>query len=146
MSVLTDKSKNSIFLKRSMETINILLAVFVSAITGAIASLIAPWANWGVDKRRRRLEWRKGFINECKRIINKRGFEITQFRDTSYYSNIKINLSKLLTKEIANYIGRYGHGKRLGLEEELKIVKKEASIKSRLLEEITLLEKKWGLL
>ena len=129
-----------------MEVINIILAVVVSAVTGAIASLIAPWANWGVDKRKKRLEWRKGFINECKRIINKREFEITQFRDTSYYSNIKINLSKSLTKEIANHIGRYGHGKRLGLEEELKIVKKEASIKSRLLEEITLLEKKWGLL
>lgn len=129
-----------------MTPIEIILAIVISAITGAIASLIAPWANWGVEKRRKKIEWRKGFVNDCKRIINKSDFDIDQFVETFYYSNLKIHLSNSLKKEIESKTKKYIPGRRLGLKEELEIVDKEIKIKNILLDEITLLEKKWGLL
>ena len=129
-----------------MTITKIILAILVSAATGAIASLIAPWANWGVEKKKKKLEWRKSFINECKRMIGKNDFDLDIFRESSCYSNLKPYLSNKLKKEIESKRKRYIPGKRLPLEEELEIVKQEAKIKNNLFDEITLIEKRWGLL
>jgi hypothetical protein len=129
-----------------MLTVEIIYSIIAAAVTGSVASLFAPWANWGIEKKRKKLEWRKGFINECKRIINKRDFNISQFRDTFYYSNLKINLSEKLSDRIDYHMGIGVKGKRLSLQKELIIVGKEEKIKRDLLEEISFIEKKWGLL
>lgn len=129
-----------------MSTIEIIIAICVSAVTGAIASLIAPWANWGIEKRKKKFEWRKGFINECKRIINKRDFDVERFIVTYHYSNLKVHLSDLLKKEIEDKPKKYVSGIRLSLSESLNLVEKESILKNKLLDEITIIEKEWGLL
>lgn len=121
--------------------IEIIVAIVVSAVTGAIASLVAPWANWGVEKRKNKLLWRKGFINECKRIIGKNDFDLDIFRESSFYSNLKSHLSDKLKKEIKEKRKRYILGKRLALNEELEIVEQETKIKNNLFDEIAILEK-----
>ncbi len=128
----------------TLTLIEIIGAIIISAITGAIASLIAPWANWGIEKRKKKFEWRKEFINECKRIINKSDFNPDQFRETFYYSNLKIYLSDSLKKEVEEK--RYVPGSILNREKRIEISLKEFDVKKKLLDEITLLEKKWGLL
>ena len=46
--------------------------------TGAVASFVAPWANWGVEKRRQRRESRRKLIHEvrtwAKGRTDRRGF------------------------------------------------------------------------
>jgi hypothetical protein len=127
-----------------MTTIEIIIAIVVSAVTGAIASLIAPWANWGVEKRKNKLLWRRGFINECKRKIGEDRFNPDMFRETSYYSNLKPHLSDKLQKEIERK--RYVPGKYLDSDKRAKIMMEEFRVKKNLFEEIAFLEKKWGLL
>jgi hypothetical protein len=127
-----------------INTIGIIVAIAVSAITGAIASLVAPWANWGVEKRKNKLRWRKGFIDTCKRIISKNRFNPNIFRETPYYSNLRPHLSVRLQKEIKEE--RYTPGKRMDLKEKLEVAMKASQVKQKLLEEINLLEVKWGLI
>jgi len=127
-----------------ISVLDVALTILISATVGAISSLIAPWANWGVEKRKRKLLWRKGFINEWKRIISENRFNPDVFRETSYYSNLKLHLSDALQKEINEE--RYTPGKPLNREQRMELSMKEFSIKKKLLDEITLLEKKWGLI
>lgn len=130
-----------------MGTIDIVLAVAISAATGAVASLVAPWANWGVEKKKKKLLWRKGFIQECKRIISRGSFELDRFKESSLYSNLKHYLSTKLNKEIEIKEKKYIPGKpHRPLEESLKIVRQEQRIKNDLFSEIAILERKWGLL
>jgi len=124
--------------------IEIILAIVISAITGAIASLIAPWANWGVEKKKKKLFWRKGFINECKRMIGENRFDPDVFRETSNYSNLKPYLSVKLQKEINEK--RYTPGNVMSLKQRKELAMKEFFIKKKLFYEINFLEKKWGLL
>ncbi len=124
--------------------------ISMSTIEGAIYTIIGGVVSltikWIIEKKKSRFLWRKGFIDECKKIINKNDFNLDQFIETFYYSNLKVNLSNSLKKEIETKPKRYVLGKRLGLKEELEIVEKEAFIKKKLFDEISTLEKKWGLL
>ncbi len=122
----------------------LILPTVVAAIVGAVASLVAPWANWGVDKKKKKLLWRKGFINECKKVINKTHFRPERFRASSLYSSLRPNVSIKLQKEMEEE--RRIPGRIISLEDNLEIVKKEFKIKRALLNEITIIEKKWGLL
>ena len=45
-------------------TTNAIIAGLVGLITGAIGSLIAPWVQWGVEKRRKKLERRTALIQQ----------------------------------------------------------------------------------
>lgn len=128
----------------TLTLIEMILAVAISAVTGAIASLIAPWANWGVEKKKKKLFWRKGFINECKRVIEEGRFNPDTFRETSYYSNLKTHLNDSLQKEIDEK--RYTPGKVMSPEQRGELTMKEFVIKKKLLDEINLLEERWGLL
>lgn len=134
------------FLKHGPEflTDSELLAILLR--TGTIASLVAPWSKWGVDKRREKLRWRKGFIQECKRVMKKRNFDLDRFKKSHLYSSLKPNLSPELRKFIILKDKKYIPGKRRPLEEDLKIIKQESKLNSYLLDEITSLERKWGLL
>jgi len=140
--------KNTFTIERNMtfNTTEIVIAIVISAITGAVASLVAPWANWGVEKKKKKLTWRKGFVDECKRIIEKKNFDLDKFKESSLYSNLKHHLSIKLRKEIEIKRKRDILGKRRPLEESLEILRQEQYIKNDLFGEIAILERKWGLL
>lgn len=48
---------------------DILLTIIVALISGAIASLIAPWVNWGIEKRRQKLEHRRALVKEWREMV-----------------------------------------------------------------------------
>lgn len=117
----------------------------IAAVIGAIvASLVAPFANWGVEKKRNRLKWRKELINHCKRRICEHGFWPGIFIETSYYSNLKPHLSKKLQEDVK--MKSYVPGKMIDVEKRKEITRETFRIKKRLLDEINILEKKWGLI
>lgn len=118
--------------------------IIIVTTIGVISSLTAPWAKWGVEKRKRKLGWRKEIINNCKRIINKRPFYIGMFKETSFYSNIQ----PLLTTELQQEMKREWHtpGKLKSPEERKSNLIKDFALKKKLLDEINIIEKKWGLI
>lgn len=118
--------------------------IVLPAAIGIIASLVAPWANWGVEKRKKKLEWRKGFINDCKRIVDNPDFNPDMFRENRFYSSLKPHLSKKLQEEVEEK--RYTPGKVMGRDEKEKLAMKEFKVKKDLLDEIAILEQEWGLL
>jgi len=126
-----------------IETISL---VGISVGAGAIAALIAPWAKWGVEKKKNKLLSRKRFLNECRRVIGKRDFELDRFKKSSLYSSLRYSLSIEIRKEIILKKEKYIPGKHRPLEESLKIVKQEQQIKNDLFNEISILEREWGLL
>jgi hypothetical protein len=45
------------------------LAALFGLIGGTVASLIAPWAHWGVEKQRIRLEARRQMIADVRQVL-----------------------------------------------------------------------------
>ena len=51
---------------------NVIAAVFGAVggvVTGTISSLIAPWVQWGIEKRRKRFERRRSLINSWRDMV-----------------------------------------------------------------------------
>ncbi len=116
----------------------------ISAITKAISSLIAPWTKWDIEKKRRKLLWRKEFIDRCRKKIEVDRFNPDGFKETSCYSTLKLHISKELQKEIKRK--RYTPGSFLSIEKRKEIMMAEFRVKRKLLDEISLLEKRWGVI
>jgi len=116
----------------------------IYVIAGGVISFVTLWISWEIEKKRKRLFWRKGFVNECKKIINENKFSPDAFRETSYYLNLKANFSDALRKKVEEQ--RYIPGRVMSLEQRKEVSRKEYAVKKKLLEEINTLEKKWGLL
>ncbi|MEK6945448.1 MAG: hypothetical protein AABW63_01510 [Nanoarchaeota archaeon] len=127
-----------------MTTTEIIFAIIISAITGTIASLVAPWSKWGVEKKKMKLRWRKELISRCKEIINKNRFNPDIFKETSFYASIKPYLSQKLQKEVEEK--RYEPGKVMPREQKIELAEKEFDLKKKLFDEISFLERKWGLI
>lgn len=129
-----------------ISTINIWISAGIGLVSGIAASLFAPWANWGVEKKKKRLEGRKFFIEDCKRIIGKKDFELSRFLDSPLYLTLSQYLKLEIRKEVEKKTDRFSYAKKLTLNEELKLVQEEQLIKKKLLREVAKLEKNWGLL
>jgi hypothetical protein len=68
-------------------------------ITGTLASLVAPWSQWGVEKRRARLEGRRRFIADARAELQRKPDKET-FRESVLYSRMRPHLSERTSKEI----------------------------------------------
>ncbi|RJQ62188.1 MAG: hypothetical protein C4530_05275 [Desulfobacteraceae bacterium] len=101
---------------------------------GIVGSLIAPWANWGVEKRRARQARRSELINSCRMLLST-DIDKKRFRETELYSRIRPHLYKRVIEELE--------------EKRDESIEDEASVhrfKQKLLEEIARIEKEWVLI
>jgi hypothetical protein len=101
-------------------------------ITGTVASLVAPWSQWGVEKRRLRREERRAMLEAARRLISVLS-DARSFRDTPEYSRLRPYLSDKLRGDFEG--------------EAIVVVIGEArgNLAVWLLDEIAQLEKKWGI-
>lgn len=60
---------------------------------GAIGSIVAPWSNWGVETRRKRLENRHNFIVEARNAVTT-AEGVRDFRETDTYVRLQPHLSE----------------------------------------------------
>lgn len=116
------------------------LPAFSGFIAGAIASLVAPWINWGIEKRKMRLEARREFISVARRDVTK-GSDKFKFREGTIYSRLRPYLSERTRKEIESdkitiQMSGRGSGEYSGPRHYARLV----------LDDIQALEKKWKLL
>jgi hypothetical protein len=121
----------------SQGIITALIAGAVGLLTGAIGSLIAPWVNWGIEKRRKRHDNRARLINTWRAVISDPNFERTRITTHPTYGSLK----PLLTKQAIESLHR---------PENAHIVVRGSSDpnyadRSLLQAEIGRIEKEWGL-
>ena len=102
----------------------IIISAVIGLIAGAIGSLIAPWVNWGIEKKKIRLEERKKILYYVEVELNRYDFSIARFKDSLAYSQIKPYLDTDVDKLI-------------GSERELK---------NKIFDNITIIRGKWELI
>lgn len=121
-----------------MDHETIVTSIVVSLGTGLFASLAAPWAHWGVEKRKVKMESRKKLLEECRFFATKFPNQKEKFRATSSYSQIKPYLSKKLIQfiESESIIVVMGEGRGSGVNH----------FSSDLLDEIQKIERDWDLI
>lgn len=123
-----------------METIMTkILPAILGFVAGAIGSLVAPWVNWRIEKRRARRERRQECIDSWRQYIEKE-FEWSSFRNTAIFSQMKPYLSEKMVRELDPV--REGEKPTLHLRSTIG----EDTLTKRLLDEIAAVEKKWKLI
>jgi hypothetical protein len=81
-------------------TTNAIIAGLVGLVTGAIGSLIAPWVQWGVEKRRKKFERRTALIQRWREILSNPTFERGILLNDPAYGPLRDLLSVKVRKEI----------------------------------------------
>jgi predicted YcjX-like family ATPase len=70
------------------------LSIVLGFVAGIAGSLIAPWVNWGVEKRRQKLAHRRELISRWRKMIR----DVTLIKDGS-----ERTLAELLERQEAFY-------------------------------------------
>lgn len=84
----------------SQEVVTALIAAIVGLLTGAIGSLIAPWVNWGIEKRRKKHENRAALVETWQAIIANPKFERDRIMNHPSYGALKPLLSAGAVKQL----------------------------------------------
>jgi hypothetical protein len=113
---------------------------FIGLLAGVVGSLIAPWVNWGIEKRKLRLNARRDVIAAARQMIN-RGSDKFEFRESTSYSRLRPFLSDRTKKEIESdkitvQLSGRGSGEHSGARHYARLT----------LDDLQNLEKQWGLL
>ena len=118
-------------------TINAIIAGVVGLTTGAIGSLIAPWVQWGVEKRRKKNDRRIDLIQRVREILSQENFSRSILLNDPIYGALRCLLNEKARKEIERSANHF-----------VVAVNSPTSNSDRdlILREIAEIEKSWGLL
>jgi hypothetical protein len=113
-------------------------------ISGVIGSLIEPWVQWAIEKRRNRQNYRRDLIRGAREQLDNCQ-DIREFANTAAYSSIKLHLRAEVQRSVEDPTlavyggtpgpGGYRPGHRGG----------GSPNRHRLLDDIARIEKEWGL-
>lgn len=110
--------------------------VVSAVIGGAIASILAPFVVWQLEKRKIRLESRRQLVSEARQFL-RCGREKNEIIESELYSRLRPHLRPDLTKAIESEVIVVKNGGRgAGVNQ----------YSSKLLDEVVRLEKHWGLI
>ena len=121
-----------------VSTINIIISAITGFITGVIASLIAPWIHWRIERKKIILNRKIELVDKSREFLNKQEFNNKEFRETDIYSRIRPYLSKELIQKIEkadNNIHVQLGGRGGGVD----------NFRNKILDELNSLEQEWGL-
>jgi hypothetical protein len=109
-------------------------------VTGSISAVVAPWANWGIEKRRQKLNDRRERIKAWREMVKVTNLQRESFRETTGYSTLRPYLTTGLIDEI----------ERTDINITLTMggstPDRKTQLKARILDEIAAIEKQWKLL
>ncbi len=123
-----------------MDLTQTLISAIAGLISGTLASLVAPWVNWGVERRRGRLNTRQSLLADARSTLIFYEYDNEAFRDTAEYSRLKPYLSKKVISLIESHdnsnLAVVMKGRHAGAN----------NFKNLILDEISNLERKWKLI
>lgn len=119
---------------------DILIPAATGLVTGAIGSLAAPWAQWGVEKTRIKHEARVALIAAARQVLTDPPSN-QQFRLLPVYSQLRRHLSPGARSAVEGEHDEViqivmGHSRHSGVN----------PYSQRVLDEVAKLEESWGLL
>lgn len=110
----------------------------VSAGIGFISGLLVPWIKWEVEKRQKKLEYRKDLITSWKAKLAAAEFNSPEGRSgygsSHEYSSLRLHMAKEIIDKLEAPRTMYVGG---GRGDDVR--------KQMLLDEVARMEKKWGL-
>ncbi len=78
----------------------IIITILSSAVISSIVTaLLAPHVNWGIEKKKIKLQNQKELICNLRTLLDKKDFSREDFRDTQIYSQIRPFLSEGIIKK-----------------------------------------------
>lgn len=117
--------------------INALIAGSVGLVTGAIGSLIAPWIQWGVEKKRKKHDRRVELISQWRQILMSPEFSREAIINHPLYGPLRDRLNEKIRREIERPANHF-------------VVTLYSPINSRdrnlVLQEVARIEKEWDLI
>ena len=119
-----------------------ILPPILGLVAGGIGGFFSPWIKWSIDKKREAREIKRQKIQSWRSYVDD-SFDWNTFRDSSIFSEMRPLLSLEMVKEIDPYSFDKGNTPTIHLRSPIG----RDSLKMRLLNEITEIEKvKWKLL
>lgn len=116
-----------------------IIPALLGLVAGVIGSLVAPWVNWGIEKRREKRKRRQNSVDSWRKYVET-NFDWNTFRNTAVFSQMKPYLSEKIVNELDPV--REGEGPTIHLRSAIG----EDTLTKRLLDEIAAIEKKWKLI
>ena len=114
----------------------IIVSAIARLISGTIASLIAPWVNWRIEKVRTKNQNRKEKIQQWRMEIEKSA-SFAEFLQTSTYAELKHRFTK---EELA----KFSHS-HIWIDRNPEVNTEKSKI-ARFHEEVNKIEKEWGII
>jgi hypothetical protein len=119
---------------------DMIISAVIGLFSGVLGTLFAPWANWKIDIRKIKHQKRIEMIKIVREYVQQIDYDRSKFRETAIYSQIKPFLDKniiskleLSSREITIDVGNL---RGSGIQ----------NYKNEILDNLTSLEKKWGLI
>jgi hypothetical protein len=131
-----------------IELSKVIISAIAGLISGVIGSLVAPWINWRIENKKLTRKSREDLIRSAREALEKDDLSNNEFRHLPIYSRIKPYLSEQAVKAVEGEFSNDGPLSR----EAVRIVLGDGRnsglnpFKNKVLDELTLLEKKWGLI
>jgi len=73
---------------------SILVPALAGLIAGVIGSLVAPWVNWGIEKRREKHKYRQAIVQRCRELVNSPTFTKQILRASPEYKHLRPYLAQ----------------------------------------------------
>ena len=119
-----------------------ILPALLGLLAGVFGSIFTPWIKWEIEKKKETRAIKRKKIDTWRSYVEK-NFNWDSFRDTSFFSEMKLFLSEKMVKELDPYSFDKTKTPTIHLRSPIG----RDDLKMRLLDEITAIEKeKWKLL
>jgi hypothetical protein len=135
-----------------------IVGAIAGIITGSISSLIAPWANWGIEKRKQKLAYRRELIGKWRKMIqdvlydyNNRVSDYT-FRGLLEEHEDYYSLKPHLNAETINLVTQIGGIRNIADPEARRAARtadensKIGNVINNLTNEVSKIEREWDLI
>jgi len=127
-------------------------------LTGVVGSLVAPWINWRIERRKLQLQARVGLLTSAREVLSSDAYNYPAFAKSALFSQLLPHLSPACRQvlnsgkvDAPNTITIGGGARPFASANGIHIIHggRDAGTntqhRSRLLDEIARLEKEWGL-
>jgi hypothetical protein len=82
------------------------IVAFIGLVSGAIGSLIAPWIHWGIEKKRKAMEYKQSRIKDARKLLDKAD-SLEIILSSSIWGFIETNLTQQEIQSVSS--GRVIH-------------------------------------